>query len=127
MSMNRQGEDSHSGTVTLDLRPSRINMNATMQPSPAHLPERGRGDRMDMTPPPPSSMGPPINSSPNGEHPPPNNLVSAQAESGNSSSAGPGPGSGQALGSASTAAAATQQPKVVQTAFIHKLYKYVMP
>lgn len=62
-----------------------------------------------------SSMGPP-QSSPNGER---------QAEhqqneqSGQNGQNGQNGGSSQLVG----AAAAAQQPKVVQTAFIHKLYK----
>jgi hypothetical protein len=61
-----------------------------------------------------SSMGPPTLSSPNGDRaeqtPPGQGEQQQQSVNG---------GSSQPVG----AAAAAQQPKVVQTAFIHKLYK----
>ena len=60
-------------------------------------------------------MGPPIHSSPNGDR------MSEQPGSEQQHHASNG-GSGQPVG----AAAAAQQPKVVQTAFIHKLYKSVI-
>ena len=71
---------------------------------------------MDMTPS-PGSMGPPAQSSP-------------EVELGPGASNGPhldtAPTSTGAAPNGVSAAAATssQQPKVVQTAFIHKLYKY---
>jgi hypothetical protein len=75
---------------------------------------------MDVTSPASTVMGPPVNSSPEMEHEP-NHSGSAQGEqppitngvTGNNISA--------------AAAASSQQPKVVQTAFIHKLYKYGIP
>lgn len=64
---------------------------------------------------PTAPMGPPALSSPNGERSTDQHLQTQheQQQSINGSSAQP-------VG----AAAAAQQPKVVQTAFIHKLYKY---
>jgi hypothetical protein len=70
---------------------------------------------MDITPSPLPVMGPPILSSPVAER---NNGI--QSLHGDDSS-GMNGGSTPAIG----AAAAAQQPKVVQTAFIHKLYKWV--
>lgn len=69
---------------------------------------------MDVTPPTSTMMGPPARTSPdmetNGVH---DHILGDQPSSG--SLAGPN--------AAAAAAAGAQQPKVVQTAFIHKLYK----
>lgn len=73
------------------------------------------GDPMEVSQSQSSSMGPPT-SSPNGDRPQ-EQQQSGQHESQQSSNGG----THQPVG----AAAAAQQPKVVQTAFIHKLYKYV--
>ena len=67
---------------------------------------------MDITPSTAPSMGPPTLSSPAGDR-----NGTAQTSTGESDGATNGT-SGPAVG----AAAAAQQPKVVQTAFIHKLY-----
>lgn len=75
------------------------------------------GDPMEVTPTTSTSMGPPVNSSPEVDlHP--------LTNGGTGDYAGV---QGAAHGNALTAAAATssQQPKMVNTAFIHKLYKYV--
>ena len=69
---------------------------------------------MDVSQPQPASMGPP-QSSPNGER------HQDQHQTEQSGQNGHGGSSAQLVG----AAAAAQQPKVVQTAFIHKLYKLV--
>lgn len=66
---------------------------------------------MDVAQPVLAPMGPPALSSPNGDR----QTSSQETETPMNG------GSGQAVG----AAAAAQQPKVVQTAFIHKLYKCV--
>lgn len=76
----------------------------------------GVGDPMDTSQSQPPSMGPPT-SSPNGDRPQ-EQQQSGQQENQQQTSNG---GTHQPVG----AAAAAQQPKVVQTAFIHKLYKYV--
>ena len=75
------------------------------------------GDPMEVTPTPSTSMGPPMNSSPEVDSHPLANGGTAEFISGQVA----------AQGNALTAAAATssQQPKMVNTAFIHKLYKYV--
>ena len=73
------------------------------------------GDPMDTSQPPTVPMGPPSSNTTNGEK---SGEPSQQTHTEQHSSDG---GSSQAVG----AAAAAQQPKVVQTAFIHKLYKYV--
>ena len=89
--------------------------NVSILPSSAKPTEAGDGESMDITPPSSSTMGPPAHSSPDldphitlnggptdttqGQTGPANNLASAAA------------------------ATSSQQPKVVQTAFIHKLYK----
>ena len=71
---------------------------------------------MDVTPPATAMMAPPSRTSPeneaNGIHEP--------------AGLGDQPSSGSLAGpnAAAAAAAGGQQPKVVQTAFIHKLYKY---
>jgi hypothetical protein len=76
---------------------------------------RASPDKMDVSQPPQvAPMGPP-QSSPNGERQSEQNQAEHQGQNGQNGA------SGQLVG----AAAAAQQPKVVQTAFIHKLYKLV--
>ena len=71
---------------------------------------------MEEAPPASAAMGPPMNSSPEMEHEGPNGIVS-QNDGGHTVNGVPcGPLSAAAVASA-------QQPKVVQTAFIHKLYR----
>jgi hypothetical protein len=72
------------------------------------------GDKMDVSQPQQATMGPP-QSSPNGERHQDPHQAEQSGQNGHNGS------SGQLVG----AAAAAQQPKVVQTAFIHKLYKSV--
>lgn len=74
------------------------------------------GDRMDLTPPTSATMGPPVHSSPEMDHP-----GSANGTFGEATHAQNGPA---ANGLSAAAATSSQQPKVVQTAFIHKLYKW---
>ena len=79
-------------------------------------PEMLNGEPMDLTPSATNTMGPP-NSSPEMDHSGgPVNGVYGEASHGH------GPG---VNGLSAAAATSSQQPKVVQTAFIHKLYKYV--
>ncbi|KAH0558746.1 hypothetical protein GP486_004608 [Trichoglossum hirsutum] len=76
---------------------------------------------MDVTPTVTATMGPPVHNSPDIDQGAANtNTSSGSAESVNMNNSNSGFGIGAA------AVAATQQPKVVQTAFIHKLYKYVI-
>ncbi|KAL8918824.1 MAG: hypothetical protein Q9172_005258 [Xanthocarpia lactea] len=77
-------------------------------------PETLRGEPMDLTPPASTNMGPP-NSSPEMDHTsgPVNGMY------GEALHAHGGPG---VNGLSAAAATSSQQPKVVQTAFIHKLY-----
>jgi hypothetical protein len=75
-------------------------------------------DPMDVSPTNSSSMPPPATSSPPRERP-----SEGKQTNGDSDSFSSGGANGQL--SSLGAAAAAQQPKVVQTAFIHKLYKLV--
>ncbi|KAI4249232.1 MAG: hypothetical protein L6R40_000690 [Gallowayella cf. fulva] len=77
-------------------------------------PDSLHGEPMDLTPPASTPMGPP-NSSPEMDHPSgPVNGIYGEASQGHG-----GPGMN---GLSAAAATSSQQPKVVQTAFIHKLY-----
>ena len=80
-----------------------------------------QSDIMDATPPASSTvaMGPPSNSSPEMEHDGPNNV-------GHQGDAAPATNGVASNTLSAAAAASSQQPKVVQTAFIHKLYKYAL-
>lgn len=83
-----------------------------IQSNNTHSPAPSQDEPMDETPPPSNAtMGPPARSSPDTE---PNGRDHEL--------------SGNTLGPSAAAAAqaGTQTPKVVQTAFIHKLYKYVL-
>ncbi|WEW59394.1 Flocculation suppression protein [Emydomyces testavorans] len=73
------------------------------------------GDPMDVSPPASAAMGPPSQSSPEVEQGPTSHTNGNTGESGASQNT--------AAGQPTGAAAAAQQPKVVQTAFIHKLYR----
>jgi hypothetical protein len=73
------------------------------------------GDPMDMTPPASAMMAPPSRTSEESEA----NGVHDQMHVGDQ----PNTGSLAGPNAAAAAAAGAQQPKVVQTAFIHKLYK----
>ena len=98
----------HGGHRHIPILPSSATSIAFSQP-----------DAMDVTTP-TSAMGPPMNSSPEMEHDSTNHAPS-QSDISNITN-------GVSGGSLSAAAAASsQQPKVVQTAFIHKLYKYDYP
>jgi hypothetical protein len=76
------------------------------------------GDPMDVTPPATAVMGPPARTSPEGETNGGHESTGAGPTEQSSNMAGPN--------AAAAAAAGAQQPKVVQTAFIHKLYKCVL-
>lgn len=72
---------------------------------------------MEITPPASVAMGPPIHSSPEMDH-------SGGITNGTYVDSAHQNGS-MTNGLSAAAATSSQQPKVVQTAFIHKLYKYV--
>ncbi|KAF2263774.1 hypothetical protein CC78DRAFT_266944 [Lojkania enalia] len=72
-------------------------------------------DPMDITPSTLPTMGPPVLSSPVGDRNGTSQAANGDSDGGNS-------GTNGASAPATGAAAAAQQPKVVQTAFIHKLY-----
>lgn len=74
-----------------------------------------QGDPMDVTLPAPVMMAPPVHSSPDMDQ------VATNTSDGHGEVHSNNMLSGTGLGA--SAAAAAQQPKVVQTAFIHKLYK----
>lgn len=86
-------------------------LSASISPS-----DPSPGDPMDVSPPASAAMGPPSQSSPEIDQGPMSHT--------NGNNAGDMGGSQNASSSQPTgAAAAAQQPKVVQTAFIHKLYR----
>lgn len=91
--------------------------NIPILPSTTKVVDPNHGEPMDMTPS-PGSMGPPAQNSPEAE---------IMAGSGHAPGMDAGLSStGQSSNGVSAAAAtSSQQPKVIQTAFIHKLYKYV--
>lgn len=70
-----------------------------------------------------SSMAPPALSSPNGDRPPEHHAQPGGDQQQQQQHLTTNGGPPQPIG----AAAAAQQPKVIQTAFIHKLYKSVSP
>lgn len=74
-------------------------------------------DVADLTPPASAMMGPPLRTSPDNEA---NGMHDHMGIMGDQLA----PGNLAGPNAAAAAAAGSQQPKVVQTAFIHKLYKY---
>lgn len=92
--------------------------NVPILPSSTKAVEPAHGDPMDVTSPASSTMGPPGHSSPDIEHMGTNGIYGEATQVQN------GP---TANGLSAAAATSSQQPKVVQTAFIHKLYKLVIP
>ena len=89
--------------------------NIPILPSSTQSSESPQGDPMDVTLPNPAMMAPPGHSSPDMDQGGPITSNGHADVHSNSMMSGPGLGA--------SAAAAAQQPKVVQTAFIHKLYK----
>lgn len=94
--------------------------NIPILPSSTKSIESNHGEPMDISPPSSAAMGPPVHSSPEMDH-------SGGMSNGTYGDAIHQNGSNGSMANGLSAAAATssQQPKVVQTAFIHKLYKYV--
>ena len=98
-----------------DPQPNNAPRNIPILPSPTHTTEHGHGEQMDVSST-AAVMGPPVHSSPETDQ-----IMGMQnGMYGETTHASNGP-----IGNGVSAAAATasQQPKVVQTAFIHKLYK----
>ena len=89
--------------------------NIPILPSSTKPIELPHGDPMDMTPPPSAPMGPPIHSSPETDH--------AGSANGGFGEVIHSHNGHAASGLSAAAATSSQQPKIVQTAFIHKLYK----
>ncbi len=89
--------------------------NIPILPSSTKPGERVLGDPMDLTPPVSATMGPPMHSSPEMDLTGSVNGVYGEAAHGQNGQV--------ANGLSAAAATSSQQPKVVQTAFIHKLYK----
>ena len=89
--------------------------NIPILPSTTKPMDHMQGDPMDLTPP-TTAMGPPVHSSPEMEH--------QGGANGTYGDPGSGHGGPTANGLSAAAATSSQQHKVVQTAFIHKLYKY---
>ena len=89
--------------------------NIPILPSSSKSLESVHGDAMDMTPPTSASMGPPVHSSPEMDQVGGVNGAFGEVVHGQVAPA--------ANGLSAAAATSSQQPKVVQTAFIHKLYK----
>lgn len=101
------GDPQHNGT----------HRNIPILPSSTKPIEPSHGEPMEITPPASVAMGPPIHSSPEMDH-------SGGITNGTYVDSAHQNGS-MTNGLSAAAATSSQQPKVVQTAFIHKLYKYV--
>jgi hypothetical protein len=99
--------DPRQASRTVPLRQTPI--VRTSPPSP--------GDPMEVTTPTAATMGPPTRTSEESD----TNGIGDHTDQPNSGNLAAGPNA------AAAAAAGAQQPKVVQTAFIHKLYKYALP
>lgn len=113
--MNAQNESAQAPSFMSD-----TDVNSSTRTVPIlHPAMPSPGDPMDVTSPTLAPMGPPARNSPedeaNGSH---EQAGLAEDQGHNSSMLGPN--------AAVAAQAGGQQPKVVQTAFIHKLYKYVL-
>lgn len=86
-----------------------------IQPPVLQKPVTSLGEPMDMTPPATAMMAPPARASPENEANGTHDHMRMDDQSISGGMTGPS--------AAAAAAAGAQQPKVVQTAFIHKLYK----
>ena len=91
--------------------------NTPILPSCAKSMEPAHEDAMDMTPTASAAMGPPGHSSPEMD-------TAGSLGNGNYGEATHMQNGATSNGMSAAAATSSQQPKVVQTAFIHKLYKY---
>lgn len=93
--------------------------NIPILPSSTKPVEPTLEDPMDMTPTASAVMGPPGHSSPEME-------TAGPLSNGNYGEATHMQNGTTGNGMSAAAATSSQQPKVVQTAFIHKLYKYII-
>lgn len=91
--------------------------NIPILPSSIKPVESTHEDPMDTTPTAPTAMGPPGHSSPEMD-------TAGPLNNGNYGEATHMQNGTSSNGMSAAAATSSQQPKVVQTAFIHKLYKY---
>lgn len=103
-----------------DPQPNGGHRNIPILPSSTKSVEPSHGEPMDISPPSSAAMGPPINSSPEMDH----TGGMSNGTYGDTIHQN-GPNGSMTNGLSAAAATSSQQPKVVQTAFIHKLYKYV--
>lgn len=97
-----------------ELQPNGGHRNIPILPSSSQPVESNIGEEMDITPPASAAMGPPVHSSPETDHP---------GGMSNGTYGDAAHTNGGMNGLSAAAATSSQQPKVVQTAFIHKLYK----
>lgn len=115
--MDRADERARGSPFSSDSDPRQTSRTVPLrQPPIVTTSPPSPGDPMDVTTP-TAAMGPPTRTSEDSE---PNGINDHMG-------AGDQPSSGSLAGgpnAAAAAAAGAQQPKVVQTAFIHKLYKY---
>ena len=103
-----------------DLQPNGVSKNVqfpSSPPKPVSPSHSSYSDPMDVTPTAPNSMGPPVDSSPEVD---PHSVI----PNGNSSEHSIASGNTQVNSLTAAAATSAAQPKMVNTAFIHKLYKY---
>ena len=101
-----------------DPQPNGGHRNIPILPSSTKPLESLHGDPMEVTPPASGNMGPPVPSSPEMDHP--GNINGTFGEAASSQNGN------MPNGLSAAAATSSQQPKVVQTAFIHKLYKWII-
>lgn len=120
---NSPDEGDHPSPHTTESNETKGAAGLSILSSTTQARETANGDPMDTTASALATMGPPTLSSPEVEQI--GGVVSGATGAGEPMNSGQ-PGPGAALGAAAAVAAAAQ-PKVVQTAFIHKLYKYVSP
>lgn len=112
--MGLEGESAQRTPFMSDTESS-VRTVPILQPT-IHKSTPSPGEPMDVTSPAMATMGPPSRTSPDNDANGAHELAGGLADQGhNASMSGPN--------AAAAAQAGAQQPKVVQTAFIHKLYK----
>ena len=98
-----------------DPKPNNASRNIPILPSSTQTTDHGHGEPMDVSST-PAVMGPPVHSSPETDQ-----IMGMQNGMYGETTHAPNGSTGNGVSAA--AITASQQPKVVQTAFIHKLYK----